>query len=933
LKERLLHPKLIAMSSNLNFLEVGVVSTRATGFKSVCLFRKLLSRSSLLLALIVFMNARSWGQSYTDNASNYGGSWSNGSNNSSPSGGFGSWSISAGTSSGVFIGNPANNGMGTIGIGTTAFAMYATGSGYCNVSKSITGGMTVGDVLTFYWAMNFDAGSGNKGFDLKNGGTTIFNVNNAGSSTITTTNGTAFTNYGTTPMFVTVTRTSSSMYSFSMTARDGGATYSTTFNYSSSIDLINLYIGNQNDGAGQKNIFFNLFKIQKPVTTTNGDWNNASTWLAGSVPPSGADVFIDHDVTINSSVSNSPAKIIVNSGKSLTFGASGNVTATSVTNNGSVVMTNGGTLAIATGGTLANGTNSFTRGNGTVTFAGTGTVSGTIGFNNVTIAGGVDFGGSSSTSTIYGILTINNGGFVNTNAPKYAAGSTLKYNSGTTYGRYLEWNSTVDNEKGYPHHVQISNNTILDLGNGGPSTTRQISGNLIIDAGGKINMALSAMTAPLIVSGSFTNNGETILSPQSNGDLKIGGDITNNGTFTHNDRSLYLIGNSTQNIAGNLSLSYFRINQSNAVVTLANSLIVANELSLTSGILDIANHNLTVGSIAGGSASSYIRTSGTGQLKQSISSGGSKSFPVGNSTYNPVTIVNNTGTSDDFTVGVLDEVYANGSSGTTVTRARVQRTWNIGKGAPSANAGTGVALTFNWNNGETNSPVGTPRVFYYNSGTSSWEAQTTGTYTSGTNTLTYTGYMGTFSPFSVMDNSTPLPVTFTSITGTIRNGRANLNWTIADEHNVDRYEVEESANGRQFQSFTQVDAASRSSYQATDAQLFSGTNYYRVKAVDIDGKLTYSKIIRLDNNSAVDNDIRVYPNPSRGELNLGLNIPAGNYQIRLINAVGQTVYQQPLTHEGGSRSMQLGLPKLSSGVYQVEVRGGVQKHVRTVRIE
>jgi hypothetical protein len=178
-----------------------------------------------------------------------------------------------------------------------------------------------------------------------------------------------------------------------------------------------------------------------------------------------------------------------------------------------------------------------------------------------------------------------------------------------------------------------------------------------------------------------------------------------------------------------------------------------------------------------------------------------------------------------------------------------------------------------------------------------------------------------------------LPVTFTSLTGTIRNGRANLNWNIADEHNVDRYEVEESANGRQFQSFIQVDAASRSSYQAIDAQLHTGANYYRVKAVDIDGKLTYSKIIRLDNNSAVDNDIRVYPNPSRGELNLGLNIPAGNYQIRLINSMGQTVYQQPLTHEGGSRSMQLGLPKLSSGVYQVEVRGGVQKYVRSIRID
>jgi hypothetical protein len=159
-----------------------------------------------------------------------------------------------------------------------------------------------------------------------------------------------------------------------------------------------------------------------------------------------------------------------------------------------------------------------------------------------------------------------------------------------------------------------------------------------------------------------------------------------------------------------------------------------------------------------------------------------------------------------------------------------------------------------------------------------------------------------------------------------------LNWTIADEHNVDHYQVEESVNGRQFQSFIQVDAASRSSYQTIDAQLHTGANYYRVKAVDIDGKLTYSKIIRLEN-SAIDQQIRVYPNPSQGELTLGLNIAAGNYQIRVINAVGQIVLQQPLTHEGGSRSMPLGLPKLNAGIYQVEVRGGVQKYVRSIRID
>ncbi|MFM2266469.1 MAG: hypothetical protein RLZ77_1889, partial [Bacteroidota bacterium] len=83
---------------------------------------------ALLTILILFLSCGVWGQTYTDNASSYSGSWTNNSNNSSPAGGFGNWSISAGANSGVFIGNPSNNGMGTTNIGTTAFGMFATGN-------------------------------------------------------------------------------------------------------------------------------------------------------------------------------------------------------------------------------------------------------------------------------------------------------------------------------------------------------------------------------------------------------------------------------------------------------------------------------------------------------------------------------------------------------------------------------------------------------------------------------------------------------------------------------------------------------------------------------------------------------------------------------------------------------------------------------------
>ena len=189
-----------------------------------------------------------------DQGSNYGATWGNGSNLGT---GFSPWAFNIGANTGAFIGNPANDGNGTSGIGTNAFGLFGTGSAYFNARRSLSTPMMVGEELSFYWIFNWDAGAGSKGFDLKAGTNTVFNVNNTGSATITTSNGTAHTSYGTTPMLVTLTRTSANQYNFSMTSRSGGATYSTTINSTSAIDGVDFYIGGQNDGAGQRNLYFN----------------------------------------------------------------------------------------------------------------------------------------------------------------------------------------------------------------------------------------------------------------------------------------------------------------------------------------------------------------------------------------------------------------------------------------------------------------------------------------------------------------------------------------------------------------------------------------------------------------------------------------------------------------------------------------------------
>ena len=204
---------------------------------------------------------------FDDESSNYI-SWTNGSNQGT---GFNPWVISTQPNTGVFLGNPASDGMGTTGIGTNAFALFATdGSNYVSTSRTFTTPLSVGEVFSFYWAINFDANGGNKGFDLKAGGVTIFNANNNNTSTITSNLSAPYNvvdgGYGTTPMLVTLTRDSSTQYTITITSRSGGPTYSAPINSSLAINELSFYCGAQSDGSGQRNLYFNKLQITQNVS-------------------------------------------------------------------------------------------------------------------------------------------------------------------------------------------------------------------------------------------------------------------------------------------------------------------------------------------------------------------------------------------------------------------------------------------------------------------------------------------------------------------------------------------------------------------------------------------------------------------------------------------------------------------------------------------
>jgi len=282
---------------------------------------------------------------------------------------------------------------------------------------------------------------------------------------------------------------------------------------------------------------------------------------------------------------------------------------------------------------------------GVIRFLGTGTVSGTISFYDVQINGGVNFG---SSSTINGVFTMATGGFISTNAPSYATNSTLRYNTGTTYGRFLEWDATSG--KGYPHNVRISGNTTLNVNNSS-NTAKQIGGTLTVDAGSTFSMEGMTIASPTTVGvtilGDVVNNGTvnlsttterlkcvnytnntgatTTLSSNSGGDLELSGSLIDNATFTANTRAVFFTGSGLQDISGSgtFNIDYVVMNKTSGRVRLLNNLLTeapntGNALSFSSSTdtLDLNGYVMTLGK-----TSSQSAISGNGVIRGGGNSG------------------------------------------------------------------------------------------------------------------------------------------------------------------------------------------------------------------------------------------------------------------------------------------------------------------------
>ncbi|SMD34594.1 Por secretion system C-terminal sorting domain-containing protein [Reichenbachiella faecimaris] len=428
-------------------------------------------------------------------------------------------------------------------------------------------------------------------------------------------------------------------------------------------------------------------------------------------------------------------------------------------------------------------------------------------------------------------------------------------------------------------------------------------------------------------------------------DLNVTGDFKNDGAFNANNGAVIFSGSGEQNIKGVGALSFFdmEVNKPDGEIILNKNLDVTNELTLTSGIVQLNDNSMTItatGSIVGGSASSFFVTTSSSCLTQNgIGSGGRTGdvlFPIGTSStsYTPATLNNTAGNIDDFCAYVCQGVYTNGAcSGTPITYKVVNKTWQI---TPTFGAGLDVTVSLQWNGADQTGDFVSGNAYpsQYNGGT--WNG-ILGTDVSGQAdpyVLSATG-IANFYPFGVGSDDSVLPVELLQFKGSQYQDAVELYWQTATELNNDRFEIEYSANALTFVTRGVVSGAGTSNdqqaYQFSDNQPVEGTNYYRLKQIDYNGDYAYSDIIRVEYSSFQIAAFLVYPNPSSGTFQIMTKFDLDRpVELELIDMSGKIVWAQSFSKK--NKSMAFDLSHIQSGYYILKAMSGshssTQKLVR-----
>ena len=182
-------------------------------------------------------------------------------------------------------------------------------------------------------------------------------------------------------------------------------------------------------------------------------------------------------------------------------------------------------------------------------------------------------------------------------------------------------------------------------------------------------------------------------------------------------------------------------------------------------------------------------------------------------------------------------------------------------------------------------------------------------------------------------SATVLPISIISFTGTENGTVVFTSWAIADAVNVSHFEVLSSTNGNTFKALGTVTFVNGVAvYNFKDENAANGINYYKLKIVDKDGKISYSNIIVVKFGKGK-NDIQIYPNPVADILyiNFAANHIGKQATVRLLDIRGRLILNKSEKISNTITSVNMTNLQASTYVVQIIVDNEIINSTKVIR--
>ncbi len=175
------------------------------------------------------------------------------------------------------------------------------------------------------------------------------------------------------------------------------------------------------------------------------------------------------------------------------------------------------------------------------------------------------------------------------------------------------------------------------------------------------------------------------------------------------------------------------------------------------------------------------------------------------------------------------------------------------------------------------------------------------------------------------NRSALLPVALEDYTVALKGAKVQVRWATSAESNNARFNIERSADGKNFTEIAAIPATGNSTgkaYEWIDERPLTNLSYYRLTQTDLDGRKEIFSMKKIMNRVAGDRSIIVAPNPFVNELTAFVNVPhTQQVSITITDISGRVLKTLNGKYAEGAAEINIKTTDLPKGIYFLKIKG------------